>query len=60
MRNPNQINEFCNRLAAVWSIIPDWRFGQLISNILGDDHFYIEDEDAIRNIEKFFGYEHEE
>lgn len=59
MRDVNRINDFCNRLAAVWSQVPDWRFGQLVSNILGPDPFYIEDDDTIRKIEGFIGYKHE-
>ena len=36
MRNPNRIDEFCTRLAACWHKVPDWRFGQLISNVLSE------------------------
>ena len=36
MRDVNRIYEFCNELATVWvTKCPDWRFGQLMSNVLG-------------------------
>lgn len=47
MRDPNRIDVFCSELAAVWHKVPDWRFGQLVANVLGRDPFYIEDEDAM-------------
>lgn len=47
MRDPNRIDEFCAALAAVWHKVPDWRFGELVANVLGVDPFYVEDEDAM-------------
>ena len=47
MRDPNRIDVFCAELAAIWHKVPDWRFGQLVTNVLGRDPFYIEDEDAM-------------
>ena len=36
MRDPKRIKEFCDQLAEVWEQnYPDWRFGQLISNVYG-------------------------
>lgn len=54
MRDPSRIIPFCERLAELWSNVPDWRFGQLVSNTLGTDPFYMEDEDALRSMERFF------
>ena len=61
MRNPDRINEFCNRLAACWHKVPDWRFGQLMSNILGEyvaekkrDIFFPEDDEMIEFFEDYF------
>lgn len=56
MRDPNRIDNFCNLLKEYWSKVPDWRFGQLISNILGDGPFlfYIEDNESLEKMEKFF------
>jgi len=33
MRDPNRIDKFCDELKAIWHQVPDWRFGQLISNV---------------------------
>lgn len=61
MRDPKRIYDFCNRLAACWSKVPDWRFGQLIANVLGQyvadtgrDIFFPEDKEIIEYIEKYF------
>ena len=35
MRDPKRIDEFCDELKALWHCVPDWRFGQLMSNMLG-------------------------
>ena len=60
MRDPRRISDFCNRLARVWEQVPDWRFGQLMSNVLGDyyaqtkrDIFFPEDEEMIRFFEQY-------
>lgn len=60
MRNPERIDEFCDRLAAAWHNVPDWRFGQFISNVLGayqtehGDIFFPEDDVMIEFIESYF------
>ena len=61
MRDPKRIREFCNRLAACWECVPDWRFGQLISNVLGKyvsktgrDIFFPEDKEIIEFFEEYF------
>ena len=62
VRNPKRIRGYCDRLAACWEKVPDWRFGQLLSNVLGEycsetgrDIFFPEDEELISYFEKFFG-----
>lgn len=35
MRDPARIDKFCDELKQVWRKFPDWRFGQLMSNMLG-------------------------
>lgn len=62
MRDPKRIKKFCDRLAKAWeSAVPDWRFGQLICNILGGyDPFFVEDDDMINGIEKYLGVHKEE
>lgn len=60
MRDPNRIDKFCGRLAKAWKNVPDWRFGQLMSNLLSEyyeqtklDPFFPEDDEMIEFIEKF-------
>ena len=58
MRDPKRIKEFCNRLAAAWMCVPDWRFGQLMVNVLGDmsmsrDPFFPEEDEMIQFIENY-------
>ena len=55
MRNPKRIDSFMKRLTEVWKKVPDWRFGQLMCNVLGAagcDPFFVEDEEMISVIEK--------
>lgn len=60
MRDPNRIDKFCGRLSRAWKNVPDWRFGQLMSNLLSEyyeqtkrDPFFPEDDEFIEFIEKF-------
>lgn len=61
MRDPKRIREFCNQLAREWRKVPDWRFGQLILNVLGDiqaqtgkDLFFMEDDEMMEAIQEYF------
>lgn len=59
MRDPKRIRKFCSRLAAAWECLPDWRFGQLMMNVLGEmsyggrDPFFPEEDEMIEYIEKY-------
>lgn len=62
MRDPKRIDRFCWRLAEAWKKVTDWRFGQLMSNILGEyysqtkmDPFFVEDDEFMEFIEKLMG-----
>lgn len=59
MRDPKRIKVFCDRLAEVWEReCPDWRFGQLMCNVLnsmGKDPFFPEDDEMIKFFEDYFG-----
>lgn len=50
MRDPNRIDKILEVLGDVWKIVPDWRFGQLISNLQyfynskDGDCFFVEDD----------------
>lgn len=57
MRDQKRIRGFCNKLASYWETVPDWRFGQLICNVLGTakrDPFFIEEEEMLKLFEEFF------
>ena len=55
MRNPDRIDEFCNRLAAAWHKLPDWRFGQLMANFFEacGDPFYWEEDTFLAKLKKY-------
>ena len=62
MRDKNRIRKFCNELALIWEQeCPDWRFGQLMMNVLGDmavngrDPFFPEEEEMLNYFKKYFG-----
>ena len=59
MRDKNRIDKYCDRIAKMWKKVPDWRFGQLISNVLGEyvsrtgkDIFFPEDEELVSAMEE--------
>lgn len=57
MRNPNRIDVFCQKLADHWKKVPDWRFGQLLDNVIGfhrGDPFYWEDDRTMQVFDDFF------
>lgn len=59
MRNPERIDVFCQELARIWKTnVPDWRFGQLIENVLGQechrDIFFPEEDEMIGYFRKYF------
>lgn len=62
MRDPKRIRPFINKLAMYWeSKIPDWRFGQFMSNFLGfamsktgRDIFFIEEKEMEELLDQYF------
>ena len=57
MRDKNRIDPFLERLGKVWKKVPDWRFGQLMCNVLNSmeqDPFFPEDEEMIKYFENYF------
>ena len=61
MRDPRRIDKFCAQLAELWHKVPDWRFGQFISNVLGAyvcetkrDIFFPEDDELMEFFVKYF------
>lgn len=60
-RDPGRIDEFCRMIAYYWHRVPDWRFGQLISNVFGKyvldtghDIFFPEDDELLDYLGKYF------
>lgn len=61
MRDPNRIDSYMARLAECWRMVPDWRLGQFLTNVLsmyydatnGKDAFYPEDEEFMTTIENY-------
>lgn len=56
MKDPQRIDDFCDRLKAVWHKLPDLRFSQLLSIVystLPFTPFYIEDDGMIKAIENW-------
>ena len=57
MRNPDRIKPFLNTLEKAWNKVPDWRFGQLMVNVLNSlprDPFFYEEDELMAEFEKFF------
>ena len=62
MRNKDRIPEFLTELQKYWEKVPDWRFGQLISNVLGTckrDPFFYEENEMLDVFDKFFNKKNE-
>ena len=62
MRDPQRIRSFTSKLVYYWETqVPDWRFGQFMSNFFGfveaetqRDIFFIEEEQMEELLHKFF------
>jgi len=61
MRDPNRISPFLAVISEYWKQVPDWRFGQLISNVLDKrDPFYMEEDELLELFDRFFNGTEEE
>ena len=64
MRDINRIDKFCGELAEIWKTnCPDWRFGQLIINVLNSfdrDPWFFEEDEMIEKFKEFFKGEENE
>lgn len=58
VRDKKRIKPFMNELAEIWETqCPDWRFGQLMSNVLNSlqrDPFFYEEEEMLKEFKKYF------
>ena len=60
MRAPKRINKFLEEVGEVWKKVPDWRFGQLMSNFFrwyNRDPFFLEEDKFIELLRQYFGEE---
>ncbi len=56
MRDPDRIAKIVVKLGVAWSHVPDWRLGQLVSNLLGtgpQDVFNLEDDELEKLLDVF-------
>lgn len=61
MRDIHRIKPIMEELTAIWEENPDWRFGQLVSNVLGEvmkkynisDMFFPEDDFWLNGIREY-------
>jgi len=58
MRDINRIDTFCTELAEIWKTnAPDWRFGQLMVNVLNSmpkDPFFPEEDEMLQFFKDYF------
>ena len=59
-RDTGRIQPFCEKLAKAWEKLPDWRFGQLMVNLIRDyeaehgrDIFFLEEDEMADVIEAY-------
>ena len=67
MRDSHRIKPYCDTLASIWSMVPDWRFSQLMVNALnswvdeyGTDPFYAEDEEFLNFMSEYINKENKD
>ena len=56
-RDIKRIDGYMARLAGMWKCVPDWRFGQMMCNLLGScgrDPFFVEDDKLFAAMEQAF------
>lgn len=57
MRDIKRIKPFLEEIEKLWEKVPDWRFGQLIMNVLGTckkDPFFYEEDEMLELWKEFF------
>ena len=56
-RPKDRMPEFFSEVQKYWEKVPDWRFGQLLINVLGENMpviFTLEEEQILERFEEFF------
>lgn len=57
MRKKERIKPFLEEIGKLWETVPDWRFGQLIINVLGTckkDPWFYEEEEMLELWKEYF------
>ena len=57
MRDKKRIKPFLRALEKEWMKVPDWRFGQLVLNVLSENKskaFVMEDAEMLEAFEEYF------
>ena len=57
MRDIKRIKPFLEEIEKLWEKVPDWRFGQLVMNVLGTckkDPFFYEEDEMLELWKEFF------
>jgi len=54
-RDPQRIEVVISKLRKTWHAYPQFRLGQLLVNALGDNAFYVEDDEAADRLDQLFG-----
>lgn len=57
MRDSTRIHEICSLLEEIWGAVPNWRFGQLLSNLdlfnkRDSISFYQEDDETLQRLQR--------
>jgi len=63
MRDEKRIPKIIKLLEEAWTLVPDWRLGQLISNLVGSgrqDVFHPEDDQWEEYLKAFIDYCHDQ
>lgn len=58
MRDPARIDVILKKIETIWKKYPDQRLMQLLLNACGhhQDHFYLEDDDLVKKLNRFEEY----
>lgn len=55
MRDPKRIFDIVHSIERLWRLVPDWRFGQLLENVIGTGAiWFIEDDVLEQQLDDFF------
>ena len=47
MRDPKRIGDILISIEKLWRLVPDWRFGQLLENVIGSGQIWFLEDDIL-------------